>query len=192
MKPMADERQTRRMHEALDDQLAPEQLDALYEGFDRDPQGATAFERLRTVDRLLKDAPFEDAPQSLALRVLAKIAELKPEQLRRGAGLALALGLGLVAVLLLPLLGALGWLLVTVLSNPAAAVGTVISVLGTLVGAVLAAIQNVQAALQSSPLVPAALLAAIPAGVLILRRLRGERLDRERRDRLGTPPKEEE
>lgn len=189
---MADDRQTRRMHEALDDQLAPAELDALYEGLDRDPQGATAFERLRTVDRLLKDAPLEGAPQTLALRVLAKIAELKPEHLRRGAGLALALGLGLIALMLLPLLGALGWLIVSVLSNPAAAVGSVIGVLGALVGAVLAAVQNVQAALASSPLVPAALLAAIPAGIVVLRRLRGERMDRERRERLGAPPKEEE
>lgn len=188
---MADERQTQRMHEALDDQLAPEELDALYQGLDSDPQDASTFQRLRTVDRMLKDAPLETAPQTLALRVLAKIAELKPEQLRRGAGLAIALGLGLVALLLLPLLGALGWLIIQVLSNPAAAVSAVIGVLGSLVGVVLAAVQNVQAALSSSPLVPAALLGAIPAGVLILRRLRGNRLDRERRERLGTPPPQE-
>jgi hypothetical protein len=192
MTPMTDERQTQRMHEALDDQLGAQELDVLYEGLNSDPQSATAFERLRTVDRLLKDAPLEGAPQTLALRVLARIAELKPEQLRRGVGLALALGLGLIALMLLPLLGALGWLILNVLSNPAAAVSGVIGVLGTLVGAVLAAVQNVQAALASSPLVPAALLAAIPAGVVVLRRLRNNRLDRARQERLGTPPADEE
>ena len=189
---MADERQTRRMHEALDDQLAPEELDALYQGLNSDPEHASAFERLRTVDRMLKDAPFEAAPQTLALRVLARIAELKPEQLRRGAGLALALGLGLIALLLLPLLGALGWLILQVLSNPAAAVSAVIGLLGSIVGAILAAVQNVQMALQASPLISVALLGAIPAGVLLLRRLRGNRLDRERRERLGAPPQDKE
>lgn len=189
---MNDERQARRMHEALDDQLAPEELDALYAGLDGDPKSASAFERLRMVDRLLKDAPLEGAPQTLALRVLARIAELKPEQIRRGAGLAIALGLGLVALLLMPLLGALGWLLVNVLSNPAAAVGAVIGALGALVGAVLAVVQNVQVALQTSPLVPAALIGLVPAGVILLRRLRSDRLDRERRERLGGPPKTEE
>jgi ferric-dicitrate binding protein FerR (iron transport regulator) len=131
---MTDERQKRLMHEALDDHLPPEALDELYTGLNADPQGATVFERLRTVDRLLKEAPFEGAPQTLALRVLAKIAELRPEQLRRGAGLALALGIGLAALLLLPLMGALGWLLINVLSNPAAAVSTVIGILSSLMG----------------------------------------------------------
>lgn len=189
---MTDERQTQRMQDALDDQLAPDELDTLYQGLDSNPQEASVFQRLRTVDRMLKEAPFESAPQTLALRVLAKIAELKPEQLRRGAGLAIALGLGLVALLLLPLLGALGWLIIQVLSNPAAAVSAVIGVLGSIAGLVLAAVQNVQAALQTSPLIPAVLLGAIPAGVLLLRRLRGNRLDRERRERLGAPPQEKE
>ena len=189
---MADERQTRRMHEALDDQLAPDELDALYQGLDSDRHDASLFERLRTVDRMLREAPYENAPQTLALRVLAKIAEIKPEQLRRGAGLAIALGLGLVALLMLPLFAALGWLIIQVLSNPAAAVSAVISILGSVAGVILAAVQSVQAALLSSPLIPAALLGAIPAGLLLLRRLRGNRLDRERRERLGAPPKEEE
>ncbi len=189
---MTDERQTRQMHEALDDQLAPEALDELYTGLDADPQGASVFERLRAVDRLLKEAPFEGAPQTLALRVLAKIAEIKPEQLRRGAGLALALGIGLAALLLLPLMAALGWLIVSVLSNPAAAVSVVISVLASLAGWVIAMVQSAQAALQTSPLIPAALVALVPAGYLLLRRMRGERLDRERRERLGGPPADEE
>jgi len=168
VKPMADERQTRRMHEALDDQLAPDELDALYHGLDGDQRDASLFERLRTVDRMLKEAPFEDAPQTLALRVLAKIA------------------------VLMPLFAALGWLIIQVLSNPAAAVSAVISVLGSLAGVILAAVQSVQAALLNSPLIPAALLGAIPAGLLLLRRLRGNRLERERRERLGTPPQDEE
>ncbi len=189
---MAEERQKRLMQEALDDQLSPNALDELYAGLDSDPHGASAFERLRTVDRLLKSAPLEGAPQTLALRVLAKIAEIKPEQLRRGAGLAMALGLGLVALLLLPLLGALGWLLVNVLSNPAAAVSAVIGVLGSLVAAVQSAIASVQTALASSPLVPAALIGLVPAGLLVLRRLRGQRQDQARRERLGRPPTNKE
>jgi hypothetical protein len=189
---MTDERQKRRMQEALDDQLAPEALDALYTGLDVDPQGATTFERLRAVDRVLKEAPFEGAPQTLALRVLAKIAELQPEQLRRGAGLLLALGIGVAALLLLPLMGALGWLLINVLSNPAAAVSAVIGVLSALVGGLIGLMQNAGAALQTSPLIPAALVALVPAGVLMLRRMRGQRLDRQRRERLGSAPADEE
>lgn len=189
---MTDDRQKRLMHEALDDELAPESLDELYAGLDADAQGATFFEGLRRVDRLLKEAPFEGAPQTLALRVLAKIAELQPEQLRRGAGLLLALGIGLAALLLLPLMSALGWLLVNALSNPAAAVSTVIGVLSSVAGALIALVQSAQAALQASPLIPAALVALIPAGYFLLRRVRGGRLDRERRERLGAPPAGEE
>ncbi|HYO88357.1 MAG TPA: hypothetical protein VER79_06890 [Candidatus Limnocylindrales bacterium] len=189
---MADERNQRLMHEALDDQLTPEALDTLYTGLDTDPKNASVFERLRTVDRMLKEAPFENAPQTLALRVLAKIADIRPEQLRRGAGLALALGLGLAALLLLPLLGALGWLVINVLSNPAAAVQAVIGVLASLIGVITSMVQSVQVALQSSPLVPAALAALLPAGYFVLRRIRGQRQDQARRERLGGPPADEE
>lgn len=189
---MMDNHQRRLMHEALDDELTPESLDELYAGLDADPQGATVFERLRHVDRLLKEAPFEGAPQTLALRVLAKIAELQPEQLRRGAGLLLALSISLVALLLLPLMSVLGWMLIHALSNPAAAIGAVIGALSSLAVGLVALIQSAQAALQASPLLPAALAALIPAGYLALRQARRRRLDRERRERLGTSPADEE
>jgi anti-sigma factor RsiW len=185
---MADERNQRMMHEALDDQLAPGELDALYRDLDTDPKQSSVFERLRSVDRMLKEAPFEGAPQTLALRVLAKIAEIKPEQLRRGAGLALALGLGLVALLLLPLLSALGWLVLNVLSNPAAAVQAVIGVLASLMSVITGIVQSIQAAFASSPLAAAAVAALLPVGYVVLRRIRGQRQDQARRDRLGRPP----
>jgi anti-sigma factor RsiW len=167
------------MQEALDDRLSPEALQELHSRLNADPDEADEFDRLRAVDRTLKSAPHERAPQALALRIMARLAEeiQNNPRLNHLSGLALAVGLGLVALTLMPLLIGLGWLLVTSVGS-AAFFNTAIQALTGFVAAGAAAmagvVQSAQNVMQSTPILPAALVTLIPVGVFWLRRLSRE------------------
>lgn len=172
---MANERQRRLMQEALDDALTSESLQELYSRLDADAADSAEFNRLRQVDRLLRTAPFERAPQTLALKIMARLAEgLNPQQLARSSGLALALGLVLVTLLLLPLLAGLGWLIVSTVGSAAAVNGVVAQVVG-LLAAVMNTLESVvegaQAMLQTYPEVPVVMLTTIPIAMFWLLRV---------------------
>jgi hypothetical protein len=172
---MANERQRRLMQEALDDTLTQEALQDLYSRLDVDPAESAQFQRLRQVDRLMRTAPFERAPQTLALRIMAQLAQgLSQQQLTRSSGLALALGLILVTLTLLPLMAGIGWLLLNVLGS-ASALGTLIQQVAGLLGAVMntlqAAVNGAQAVLDTYPELPAVIVTTIPIGLFWLLRI---------------------
>lgn len=165
-------RQNRLMQEALDKNLPAEALNELYAQIDQSPSDTAEFARLKQVDRMLKTAPFERAPQGLALKIMAKLAEgLQPEQMTRSSGLALALGLALVALILTPLLAGIGWLIVNLIGN-AAALSALIEQIANLLALVMNAldglIRNAQEMLQTYPEAPALMLTLIPIGLFWL------------------------
>ncbi len=172
---MANPKGQRLMQEALDDQLSPEALQELYKRLDDDPVEADEFSRLRTVDRLLRAAPHERAPERLAVRIMARLAqELQNPKLDRLSSLAFAIGLAIVALTLVPLLVAFGYLLVTALGSATFFNGIVQAISG--VAAAGAAFLNslvasAQSLFSSSPILPMGLLALIPVGLVWLRRL---------------------
>lgn len=172
---MANERQRRLMQEALDDSLTPEGLQELYSGLDRDPSESANFHRLRQVDRMLRTAPFERAPQTLALRIMAQLAQgLSPQQLSRSSGLALALGLTLVMLTLLPLMAGIGWLLLNVLGSAAslsAAIQQVAGLLAAVMNTLQAMVSSAQTVLETYPEMPVVMITTIPIALFWLLRV---------------------
>jgi hypothetical protein len=172
---MANERQQHsshtRLQEALDDALSPEAVEKLRQQLDRDPDQAALFSRLKQVDRMLRASPLERAPTTLALGIMARLAEGLQQRPVRASGLALALALALIAGVLLPVLVGFGWLILTLLGNPAA-LGQAISGLTTLLANVMTALDNLvqsaQRVLETYPEAPALALAAIPASIFML------------------------
>lgn len=172
---MANERQRRLMQEALDDALTSEGLQELYSRLDQDASGSAEFNRLRQVDKVLRTAPFERAPETLALKIMARLAEgLNPQQLARSSGLALALGLALVTLMLMPLMAGVGWLILNTMGNAAAlnaVIGQLVGVLTAVMNTLEAMIEGAQAMLQTYPEVPLIMLTTIPIAMFWLFRV---------------------
>jgi len=159
------------MQEALDKNLPAEALNDLYAQMDRSPADAAEFQRLKQVDRMLKAAPLERAPQALALKIMARLAEgLQPEQLRCSSGLALALGLAMVTLILTPLLAILGWMILTLISSAAALgtlIGQVVNLLAVLMNSLDALVRGAQDMLKAYPEAPV-LIGLIPLALFWL------------------------
>jgi hypothetical protein len=166
-------RQNRLMQEALDKNLPAETLSELYAEIDHSPAAAAEFNRLKEVDRMLRRAPYERAPQGLALKIIARLAEgLQPEQLTRSSGLALALGLALLTLVLTPLLAAIGWLILSTIGNAAALsalIGRIVSLLALVMNSLDTLVSGAQEMLKAYPEAPV-LLTLIPIALFWLGR----------------------
>jgi anti-sigma factor RsiW len=162
---MANERLRQQMQEALDAALSAEEFQALRTELDADMRSTAEFNRLKKVDKLLKEAPFERAPERLALNIIAKLAEaMKPENMTREASLALALGLALVMLVALPLLvAALGLFLAAMGSAAAlnAVLAQIVNLLAMVMAMLDAFVQSARDAMSDTQ-APAMLLALIP------------------------------
>lgn len=171
---MANARQKRLMQEALDDNLSPEALTELHDQLNQDAKTAENFDRLKQVDRMLKTAPHERAPHHLALKIMQRLAEsIKPEHLTRLSGLALAVSLSLVALLVMPLLVGIGWLLLTVIGSAAALNSLIQQVVGLLavgIGILEWFVQQVQVFIDANPEVPIVMVSLIPISLVWLLR----------------------
>lgn len=165
-------RQNRLMQEALDKNLPAEVLNELYAQLDQSPADADEFSRLKQVDRMLRAAPYERAPQGLALKIMARLAEgLQPEQITRSSGLALAIGLAVIALILAPLLAGIGWLILNVIGSASALtvlIGQVVNLLALVLNSLDSLVQNAQQMLQTYPEVPALMLTLIPIALFWL------------------------
>jgi hypothetical protein len=174
-------RQNRQMQEALDKNLPAESLNELYAQLDQSLTDSAEFARLKQVDRMLRAAPFERAPQGLALKIMARLAEgLQPENLTRSSGLALALGLALVTLLLTPLLAGIGWLILNTLTS-AGALGTLIGHIVSLLALVMNSLENLvkgaQEMLKTYPEAPVLVFTLIPIAVFWLARFAWQNRD---------------
>jgi len=167
-------RQNRLMQEALDKNLPAEELRDLYTQIDQSPTETAEFQRLKQVDRTLRNAPFERAPQGLALKIMMRIAEgLQPEQLRRSSALALAVGLALVTLVLLPLLIIVGVAVLSVITSATALSGLIsqiVHLMGLLLSSLDGLVRGAQDMLRVYPEAPTLMLALIPVPLIWLAR----------------------
>lgn len=167
-------RQNRLMQEALDKNLPAEEMREFYAQIDQSPAEADEFQRLKQVDRTLRNAPFERAPQGLALKIMMRIAEgLQPEQLRRSSALALAVGLALVTLVLLPLLVVVGVAVLGVVTSATALSGLIsqlVHLMGLLMNSLDGLVRGAQDMLHVYPEAPTLMLALIPIPLIWLAR----------------------
>lgn len=181
---MANARQKRQMQESLDEALSLEARQRLHQELDAQPEDAELYGRLRQVDRLLRSAPMERAPERLALKIMARLAEgLQTQPLSQTAGMALALALALMGLLMLPLMAAIGWLVLNTLGNAAAMtqlLQSMSNLLITLMRGLETLLQSMRGVVETSPQTPALLLTLIPlAGVWLARYLGQQRTSSE-------------
>jgi hypothetical protein len=171
---MANERQRQRlMQEALDERLNPEAYEELQQRLQTNESEAEEFARLNRVDRMLRTAPHERAPQRLALEIMARLArDLSPQQMSHLAGLALALGLALVTLVALPLLLSLSYILLSALGSAGLneSIHSVVSVLAWIIAAMEAVVQRLQGLLGTYPAAPLVVVAMIPLSLYWLLR----------------------
>lgn len=161
--------------QAIDDAESPEALETLRASLETDPQARADFDRLRRTDRMLRAAPVEPAPERLALKIMAALAQrLNPEQMR-GSAAALAIGLAAIALLLTPLLAILGWLVVSAVGS-ATILGGVFAGVTSLISALMGALERItsgaQDIIQTSPEAALLLLGLVPIAVLWMTRFR--------------------
>jgi len=172
---MANERQKRLMQEALDEQIEVEARQRLFQEMEDDPQSSAEYQRLREVDRLLRAAPFERAPKTLALSILAKLAEgLKQPQLSQLSGLALAIALSIMTVVMIPLLVGISALFLSAIGSAAALTG-LLQVVGKMLALVMAGLDTLVAGAQgflaAYPQTPALMVTLVPVLVFWIARL---------------------
>lgn len=172
----------RLMQEALDERLTTQERRALFEHLDLSEKDYDNFDRLRQVDKLLKAAPQEHAPEGMASSILARIAaaDTQPDpqahpQPSTGYQLRtvwLALGLCAAAFILVPLLSAAVMLGAQAFSNGetiTTSVQALTSLFTTALIVLHAWVNRAQTVLaQSTPL--AAMLPLAMASMLLLRR----------------------
>lgn len=118
---MSNRRQKQLMQEALDENLSSESRNELFNTLDEDIRASAEFERLKEVDTLLRHAPHERAPKDMATNIMARLGamaqRLNPEQLSHISGLAMAIALSLVGAVTIPLLIALIWVILNVITS---------------------------------------------------------------------------
>jgi glucan phosphoethanolaminetransferase (alkaline phosphatase superfamily) len=114
----------------------------------------------------------------LAETIMARLSEMAelmdPRQLSRISGLALALSLGLVAGVLLPVLVAAAWLLISGLTSGAgiaAALTQVVALLAVVLGIFETSLTQLRAFLTANPALIVVMLGLIPVSLVGLLRL---------------------
>jgi hypothetical protein len=172
---MANERQKRLMQEALDEQLEGDARQRLFRELDENADSSAEFQRLRSVDRLLQTAPFERAPKTLALSVMARLAEtLKQPGLSQLSGLALAIALSIMTVVMIPLLIGISTLFLSAIGSASALTG-LLQVVGKMLALVIAGldtlVESAQGLLATYPQTPALMLTLVPVLVFWVARL---------------------
>lgn len=172
---MANERQKRLMQEALDEQLEGEARQRLFRELDEDADSNAEYQRLREVDRLLRAAPFERAPKTLALSIMAKLAEgLKQTQLSQLSGLALAIALSIMTIALIPLLVGVSLMFLNAIGSASALAG-LLQVVGKMLALVMAGLDSLvagaQGLLAAYPQTPALMVTLVPVLVFWIARL---------------------
>jgi hypothetical protein len=179
----SNERKRLLMQQALDAALSPElrqELDSLLES---DQEEAAHFSRLKQVDALLSAAPFERAPQRLAVTIMARLAQTVTEaqQMQEEPELneaTLQVAMTLVTVATLPLLVGASWLLLNALSSAElleSVLHQITLLLILVIDVMKVMIEEAQALFASNPEAAIALLALIPLTLLtIVKEILGE------------------
>ena len=124
------------MQRALDGELSGEELALLQSRLDEGEQRAANWERMRQTDELLRKTPSVAPARGFADRVMAAIVAMGvPEFARRHTSVGVALGLVAAALLTVPVLWAMLFVIVSVLTDPGA-LGAVLQTILEAAGAV--------------------------------------------------------
>lgn len=108
-----------RMNSALDHELSEEELAALTAQLEDEPEAAEQFDLLRKTDKFLRETPQVASPPHFARRVMEALAALPlPGVAKHELSVGLALGLALAALLAIPVLAMLLFLIVSLLTDP--------------------------------------------------------------------------
>jgi hypothetical protein len=178
---MTNDRMRQLMQEALDDVLPEELRQELDSYLDVDGEAVQEFNRLNSVDTILRRAPFERAPKRLASTIMARLAQsIEAQQLQAQAQTeaeleisreVVAVALTLVTVATMPLLIAASWMVVNSMADPS----LLTLVLQQIVGMLLLVLEMLQVFLEKAqelaendPKAAMALLALIPVTLLAL------------------------
>lgn len=181
-------RRMRLMQEAVDERLSTRQTQELRRRLEAEPEAKDEFDRLRGVDERLREAPFERAPQQLAMKIMSRLAEAVPlQQMSHAAGLALALALALVTAVLLPLLAGLAWLMLSAIGSSTAltsALNQIALILSGVINAMDGIAQGARSLLEVYPELPA-VLTLIPVSLFGVWRARIMRRGKSAQTEIG-------
>lgn len=158
------------MNRALDHDLSEQELEALNSHLHGSAEDAAHWERLRQTDELLRITPMVAPAAGFTNRVMAAIAAMPmPQFAKQHLSVGIALGLAMAALLTVPILSIVFWILVSVLTDPGTlnewlqtlinAAGYVINLLSDLAG-------EVRGAARQTPMLLALLTTMIPLTVL--------------------------
>lgn len=180
------DRKQQLMQESLDGMLSPQEEQELQQELSEDPTTAGEYDRLQSVEDILREAPHERAPERLAMTIMARIAQaVKEQQTLHAEGEALSVedasinvAVQVVTVATLPMLVAASALILNAQADPDLidAVFQQVAMLMILVIDVLKVLlEQAQRAYAEDPELALALLALIPPTLLALvRQLLGD------------------
>lgn len=173
------------MQDALDTQLSPEEEAELNAHLQADPDAATEYDRLQRVDVLLREAPYERAPERLALTIMARIAQTVKQQEMLHAQAddplmeaSVNLAMQLVTVATLPVLVGASTLILSAQADPELIDAVLQQVAGLMIlvlDVMHVLLEEAEAVYADDPELALALLALIPPTLLALvRQVMGE------------------
>lgn len=170
---MSNRRQKQLMQDALDENLSSEGRNELFNTLDEDVRASAEFERLKEVDTLLRHAPHERAPKDMASNIMARLGamaqRLNPEQLSHISGLATAIALSLVGLVTIPLLIAIVWIILNLLSSTDA-LNQLVRGLASLIGFVIngfgLVLDGLRGFMGENPELQIVAFTAVPASVI--------------------------
>jgi len=170
------------MNRALDGELADQELAMLQARLQESAEETTRWERLRKTDELLRTTPLVAPSRGFAERVMAAILSMPmPEFARRSRGLGLALGLLVAALLAVPVLWAVLFVFLSVITNPdalASVLQTILDAAGYVAGLLTSLVDQAQTLTGDVALLGgllAAVLAMAALWVWLIRRVTGGR-----------------
>ncbi len=159
-----------KLNSALDHELSDEELAALQQRLEAAPEASEEADLLRKTDELLRTTPMVAPSPTFAKRVMEAIAALPlPGFARRELNAGLALGLAAAAMLAIPVLAVVFFLLVSLLADPATfhmLLQTSIDVLTYGISLVADVAEQIRAWVTGTPLAVALLVLVVPLSVL--------------------------
>lgn len=171
------DRKQQLMQESLDGVLSPQEEHELQMQINEDPTTAGEYDRLQTVEEILREAPHERAPERLAMTIMARIAQtVKQQQTLYSESqdiveASVDVAVQLVTVATLPMLVAASALILNAQADPELidAVLQQVAMLMILVLDVMnVLLEQAEAAYAEDPELALALLAMIPPTLLAL------------------------
>lgn len=109
-----------KMNSALDHELSEEELAELQSRLEGTPEDSEEWEQLRKTDELLRTTPMVGPSAVFRKRVMDAIAAMPlPEFVKRDLNMGLALGLLAAAILAIPAMALVLFLVLSLITNPA-------------------------------------------------------------------------